>query len=619
MPTANAYAKAGYPLFDYLVVAFLICLPPIFIPTFRLIKIIFLDLLFYLYRECEIINRANMHAAPTIKNIISEVLTLLFNSENNDAIEKALEILIRFFNADWVYVALFENEHKVANFIYEVTSPWVHTSKEDASELSYETIPWMIDTIIQGKDIILHDINDLPDHAHADRELFKEQGLLSMLVIPLTFHGEIRGFIGFDSIRVRRHWTLAEVEDLHLIANIFSIIIERQYAQKSIKESRKNLLQSNMRFQMIFRNLPVGVELYDAEGILIDTNEASASIFGTNREELIGINVFENPNMNYLAQSIGRGRNTDLAVAYHFNKVRESGYYRTSFVDTVKYLQVKSLILKDEEGDKLGYLFIISDNTENYMKAEMELKLRKAEEEQRRTEMEMQKVREADKLKSAFLANMSHEIRTPLNAIVGFSSIMSETDDPEERTLYQEIINKNNELLLQLVSDILDFSKIESGVLHYKKSEVNLKEVCSEIYVTYKTNDATQVPLIFKADELPEVTVYTDAKRITQVITNLLSNAFKFTTEGSVRLSYDLHDNHVRVAVKDTGIGIAPEHCPRVFDRFMKVDNFSQGTGLGLPICKTIIGALGGEIGLRSQWGKGSTFWFTLPLSMPEA
>lgn len=581
-------------------------------------KIIFIDLLLRRSRIPGIFNRTSMDAVSSIKRVISEVITLLFNSESKDGIEKALQILLRFFDADWIYVAIFENENKVANFLYEVTSPWVNTSKEDASELSYETIPWMIDTLLSGKDIILHDIDDLPDDAHADRELFKEQGLRSMLVMPLSFHGEIRGFIGFDSIRIRRHWTLAEVEDLHIIGNIFSVIIERQSAQKSIKKSRKDLLQSNTRFQMIFRNLPIGIELYDADGILIDTNEANARIFGTTQDELIGINLFKNPNMDYIAKSMQKGKNIDLPIAYHFNKIKETGYYPTSLADTVKYLQVKSLILEDEDGDKLGYLFIISDNTENYLKAEMELKLRKAEEEKRRTEMEMQKIREADKLKSAFLANMSHEIRTPLNAIVGFSSIIAETDDAQERALYQEIINKNNELLLQLVSDILDFSKIESGVLHYKKSEVNLKKLCKEICTMYRTNAQTPVPLIYEADTLPDIFIHTDAKRLTQVVTNLLSNAFKFTAEGYVRLSYECKDDTVCVSVTDTGIGIAAEHLPHVFERFMKVDNFSQGTGLGLSICKTIIEALGGQIDLQSQPGKGSTFRFVLPLAERE-
>lgn len=229
--------------------------------------------------------------APSIKHIISEVLTLLFNSDKEDAIREALQLLLNFFNADWVYVASFEKDHRSANFLYEVTSPWVKTSKEDASELLYETIPWMIDALSFGQDIILHDIGDLPPDAHADRELFKKQGLLSMLVIPLSFHGKISGFSGFDSIRIRRHWNRVEVDDLHLIGNIFSIIRERQYAQKRIKESRKNLLQSNTRFRMIFnqrRRLPF-------------------SLFGKRGEKAVYISDFQ-----LLGRWIGRvNRNTD--------------------------------------------------------------------------------------------------------------------------------------------------------------------------------------------------------------------------------------------------------------------------------------------------------------------
>ncbi len=559
-----------------------------------------------------------MDKVPTIKHIISKVLALLFSSDSKDAIDEALQILLNFFNVDWVYIASFEKEHRVADFLYEATSAWVDTSKEDASELSYETIPWMIDTLSSGKDIILHDIGVLPAHAHADRELFRQQGLLSMLVMPLAIHGKVRGFIGFDSIRVRRHWSRSEVDDLHLLGNIFSIILERQYAQKSMKESRKSLLQSNTRFQMIFKNLPVGVELYDAEGGLIDTNEANARIFGTDRESLLGINLFENPIMHSVAIAMQVGKNIDVPVVYPFNKIRETGFYRTLLADTVKYLQVKGLVLQDPEAEKLGYLFIISDNTESHLKTEMEKKLRKAEEEKQRTELEMQKIREADKLKSAFLANMSHEIRTPLNAIVGFSGIMAETENAEERRLFQEIINKNNDLLLQLISDILDFSKIESGELKYHYTDVDLKALCQEIHTMYTARRKEPVAFLFEPSRLPDVYLHTDAQRLTQVVTNLVSNAFKFTEKGHVRLGYTLEKAYVRISITDTGIGIPPEYCPHVFERFMKVDNFSQGTGLGLPICKMIVEALKGEIGLVSQVGCGTTFWFTLPLFPAE-
>lgn len=555
-----------------------------------------------------------MNTVPNIKAIISKVLTLLFRSEKQDAIEDALKILLESFDTDWVYVASFEDKNHIAHFLYEVTSPWVHTSKEDASELSYETIPWMISTILSGEDIILHDIEDLPCDAHADRELFREQGLLSMLVIPLTFHEKIKGFIGFDSIRVRRHWTLSEVENLHIIANLFSIIIERLYAEQNIKESREHLLLSNTRFQMIFKNMPIGIELYNTERILIDTNDADARIFGTTKEQLIGISLLNNPNMQDIIDSINKNEDIDIPVIYDFSKVQQTRYYSSTITNAVKYLQVKGIVIKEKELGIIGYMLIFTDNTENHLKKEMERKLHEAEEKKHQAEIEILKVREADKLKSAFLANMSHEIRTPLNAIVGFSGIIADTEDAEERRSFLEIINKNNDLLLQLVSDILDFSKIESGVLTYVQEEIHLKNLCNQIYMMSTIRVPYSVRFIYEPDLLPDTILKTDSQRITQVIINFLNNAFKFTSHGSVTLSYQERDGYVRISVTDTGLGISEENLDKIFQRFIKLDNFSQGTGLGLPICKTIVEALHGKIGVESTPGKGSTFWFTLPI-----
>ena len=238
--------------------------------------------------------------------------------------------------------------------------------------------------------------------------------------------------------------------------------------------------------------------------------------------------------------------------------------------------------------------------------------------EQRQNELDLIKAQEADKMKNAFIANMSHEIRTPLNAIVGFSRLITETDNASEQQEYLTIINNNSDLLLQLINDILDFAKIESGTLNYNMSWVDLKDVCQEVYISQSLKITSDVALLYNGDMLPSVRLRTDTQRIEQVLLNLLSNAIKCTNLGFVSLSYEIEGDFVRVSVTDTGIGIDKEKQASVFERFVKLDDFRQGTGLGLSICKMIIEKLGGEIGLRSELGKGSTFWFTLPLVVPE-
>ncbi|WP_289161220.1 PAS domain-containing hybrid sensor histidine kinase/response regulator [uncultured Parabacteroides sp.] len=238
--------------------------------------------------------------------------------------------------------------------------------------------------------------------------------------------------------------------------------------------------------------------------------------------------------------------------------------------------------------------------------------------EQRQNELDLIEAQEADKMKNAFIANMSHEIRTPLNAIVGFSRLITETDNASEQQEYLTIINNNSDLLLQLINDILDFAKIESGTLNYNLSWVDLKDVCQEVYISQSLKMTSDVALLYNGDMLPSVRLRTDTQRIEQVLLNLLSNAIKCTNQGFVSLSYEVEGDFVRVSVTDTGIGIDKEKQASVFERFVKLDDFRQGTGLGLSICKMIIEKLGGEIGLRSELGKGSTFWFTLPLAVPE-
>lgn len=230
-----------------------------------------------------------------------------------------------------------------------------------------------------------------------------------------------------------------------------------------------------------------------------------------------------------------------------------------------------------------------------------------------------EKAEESDRLKSAFLANMSHEIRTPLNAIVGFSSILANTEDVNERNEYSHIIQNNNELLLQLINDILDLAKIEAGTLDFSFSEVNVNEILQQLKQEFALKiDATEIEL--KIEDYPKNgLIISERNRLTQILSNFLSNALKFTKQGSISIGCKEEENDtLYFYVTDTGCGIPKDKQPFIFDRFVKVNSFSQGTGLGLSICKTIINRLQGDIGIISEEGKGSTFWFKIPRFLQE-
>ena len=223
------------------------------------------------------------------------------------------------------------------------------------------------------------------------------------------------------------------------------------------------------------------------------------------------------------------------------------------------------------------------------------------------------KAEELDRLKSAFLANMSHEIRTPLNAIVGFSSLLAETDSRNERQEYIKIVQENNELLLQLISDILDLSKIEAGTFNFVYTNVDVNETCAEIIKSMSMKVSKGVELIFE-EPFPECYIYTDKNRFTQVISNFINNALKFTQQGCITLGYEqVSHQKIKFYVRDTGMGIPEEKQKSIFERFVKLNTFVQGTGLGLSICKSIVSQMGGEIGVDSTEGVGSCFWFTHP------
>lgn len=289
------------------------------------------------------------------------------------------------------------------------------------------------------------------------------------------------------------------------------------------------------------------------------------------------------------------GRAEKVKEEYRIVNVQKNNLHKVEWVEAQAAVEAR-----DEDGKPLtlvGSSLVIT----NRKKMEQELTTAK------------ELAEESNRLKSAFLANMSHEIRTPLNAIVGFSGILASTEREEEKQEYVSIIENNNTLLLQLISDILDLSKIEAGTLELNYSNIELNELMRELERGFLLRVKTDAVKLEFVEPAGPCMAYTEKNRLSQLMINLVTNAIKFTEKGSIRFGYEMRENELYFYVADTGCGIPKDKQQNIFGRFVKLNSFAQGTGLGLSICKTLTDHMGGRIGVESEEGKGSTFWFTLP------
>ena len=479
----------------------------------------------------------------------------------------------------------------------------------------------------------------------------------------------------------------------------------------------------------IFKYLPIGIELYDMDGVLVDLNDKELEMFHIEKkEDVLGINIFENPIFpKEMKERLKKNEDADFTFRYDFSKV--GSYYQNTQKQGTIDLVTKVTTLYDSEHQPINYLLINADKTETtvaynkiqefeeffelvgdyakvgyahfnvlsghgyaqkswyrnvgeadetplsdifgtyrhfhpddrallirflddarkglttklskemrvlredgtYTWTHVNLLVKKYAPQDRiieiisinyditelkRTEEMLVKARDkaeaSDRLKSAFLANMSHEIRTPLNAIVGFSSLLTSTENAAEKELYNSLIGHNNKLLLNLINDVIDLSKIESGYLELRPDWVNLSELLDESVAEYAHQVPSGVELLTNYpahDSLVEL----DSLRIKQILSNFLSNALKNTTTGHVEVFYEVDHQSVRIGVKDTGRGIPQNMLEKIFERFEKLDSFAQGAGLGLSICKLIVEKMNGRVLVDSQLGIGTTFVIELP------
>lgn len=546
-------------------------------------------------------NELDLKKIIALRKTLAEILKHLMHSDAENALNDCLLLTMDFFNADRAYIGIVNNKEKTISFTNKISSPI--TRNLPANLLDHVTtseMPWWINTILSGRDIVISDITEMPVSASAEQKLITENGAKSLLVVPTIIDNSVNGFIGVECLNNPYAWRMTDIENLHIISNIFSITIERELAV------RNEQLQSDMtKLKMVIDTGNSFIWEYDIENdkIIMDRrliNEQS----GKNNKAFISLYQATNSNQVHFWETLhpddyDRVYNQQFVHLINGDINSYSCIYRRIFEGKVYWFNAYARIMKyNEAGKPIRTVCYVTDITE-----------------ERERELELIHVKEADQLKTAFLANMSHEIRTPLNAIVGFSQIITEMNEDKEMQPYIDIIQKNNNLLLQLIDDILDFTKLESGILNSQLAKIEAKDVCQDVIYTYSQLTPPGTKLFFD-NSLSDISIWTDEKLIKQVISGFINNAIKFTQEGSITLSYNTtkKENHLCFFVTDTGIGISDKDLPFVFDRFFKADSFRQGTGLGLTVCKMIIHLLGGEIGVESKIGQGSTFWFTLPL-----
>ena len=657
------------------------------------------------------------------------LLAFLQSDDITQIINKILADLLKQTKGDRTYIFEIDREHKVQSCIYEATAEGISRELDFLQNVPWDDSLWWDRQISEKRSIILNTLDDMPPEAKIYRDTLEVQDIKSVMAVPLLSKDKVWGYMGIDMVRTHRSWSNIDHQWFSSLGNIISICLQLRKAELQAKEDRRALDHSEKILRNIYKNLPVGIELYDKDGYLVDMNDKELEIFGlADMKEALGVSLFENPNIPENVKEKLRAReNVDFSINYDFSKIDR---YVTSRRKDVINLQTKVALLYDSQNQFSNYLFINIDTTETtsaYTKIQefehlflligdyakvgfahfnvmtrdgyaqdtwyrnlgekentpmpqvigvyshvhpedcavlkqfvgqvkegkatslsKEVRVNRGngkyswtsinvmvrdyrpqegviemlcinyditplKETEQKLIIARDKAEELDRLKSAFLANMSHEIRTPLNSIVGFSSLLAETDDREERQEYIKIVETNNELLLQLVSDILDLSKIESGTFDFVRSDLDVNESCMKIIKSMEMKVPETVDLVFEK-YMPDCHIYTDKNRFMQVITNFINNALKFTKQGTIALGYEQTAPHkIKFYVRDTGVGIPQEKIDSIFERFVKLNTFVQGTGLGLSICKSLVSQMGGKIGVESTEGEGSCFWFTHP------
>ena len=532
----------------------------------------------------------NLEATNRRQALFIKVLQILqLEPDIPTAMNMALAEIGRYTGVD--RLATWENH--LDGVTYGCTNEWCNDGIEPAIDyLRSMTIeagkPWF-DMLEENHIICTSDIYSLDPFI---TQMLEVQGVKAIAVFPLSQLGVHFGFLSFNFCW-NKQWDEKDVELMSQISQIVSTATKRWQVETSLQQSQRTM-------QKVLDNINANIFVSDYDTLKV--------IFANKpfREE--AGEVPENAECwRMLNAGLENGcKHCPKPKLLDANRKFTGVHFWEDYNPVTKrWYTIQSMAIKWLDG-RWAIMELATDIT---TRKQVELELIQAKE----------KAEESDRLKSAFLANMSHEIRTPLNAIVGFSSLLAETDEAELRHVYMSLVQENNELLLNLISDILDISKIEAGMIDLVMGRVDVPQLCREVIATFSHKKRDSAVELRFDENSPQIVIDADKNRIVQVLSNFLTNALKFTTKGSITLSYSLEDeNQVRFCVTDTGKGIPDEQKHEIFNRFVKLDSFVQGAGLGLSICQSLVKRMGGKIGVESREGEGSCFWFTHPY-VPDA
>lgn len=470
--------------------------------------------------------------------------------------------------------------------------------------------------------IMAKDINDHFRYSYWNKESEIQSGIPQNQAVGHTdfdIYGEERGRyyrqIDEEMVRVGKVYRAEEnyktddgvVHDTLVVKSIVSFgeshqwLLVARWEITKLKEFERELIAAKEVLEKTINKQNLALKSIDFGLIYIDKNYQVQWEETTHIKKLVPKRKYVPGQICYLTSALRSEPCPNCA----FKEAIETGKivrHTIRIDETVDFEVTATPVYGNDKKEIIGGLLRFEDITE---KTKISKMLQEAKEQ----------AEESNRLKSAFLANMSHEIRTPLNAIIGFSDMICQTEELEEKEEYMKIVSSNNELLLQLIDDILDLSKIEAGTMDYLPAPTDINELMEGIYLQMEQkNQSPEVQIEFEEKE-PECIIETDKRRISQVIINFVNNSMKFTTKGSISMGYRLNDtkDEIFFYVKDTGIGIPEKNRKDVFERFVKLDTFTKGTGLGLSICRVIVERMGGTIGVESKENEGSCFWFRIP------